>query len=213
MENGEKPFLPLQKMAAQQRGSCKNEFGAEKQRWSGFSSFPFFSSLGPFLISSAGRKAPFWALLLLPYFPLWRRSKCTSMAWLLDFSLWQAQEKSGCSQLIRQDAPQGQLWKWVGQKAEAALSWKYCTGTLTTGLEGAHKGGDISKRGKGRCKSVEQSLSCGRKARGNSGLHGELQEQNNPCLPLAVEGPHPHKQSWPSSGRLDDPICSENVIL
>lgn len=75
---------------------------------------------------------------------------------------------------------------------------------------GFHKGGDISKRGKGRCKSVEQSLSCGRKARGNS---GELQEQNNPCFPLAVEGPHPHKHPWPSSGRLDDPICSENVIL
>lgn len=85
-------------------------------------------------------------------------------------------------------------------------------GQKPQGWKGFHKGWYINKRGKGRCKSVEQSLSCGRKARGSSGLQGKLQEQNIPCPPLALEGPHPHKHPWPSSGWLDDPICSENVI-
>lgn len=65
-------------MTAQQRGSCRNA-GAEKQRDDQLfylpPSYPFFSSFGPFLISSAGGKAHFWALLLLPYFPQWKEIK------------------------------------------------------------------------------------------------------------------------------------------
>lgn len=60
---------------------------------------------------------------------------------------------------------------------------------------GGHKGRDVSKqqeRGKGVCKGMVQSLGCGRKVGGSSGLYGELQEQNNSCLHLAVEGPCAH---------------------
>lgn len=144
-------------MAAQQRGSCKNEFGVKKQRDDQLfylpPSFPFFSSLVPFLIRSAG--GLFWGLLLLPYFPLWRRSKCTSMAWLLDFSLWQAQEKPHCSLLSRRMHHRGSFESEWGKKLDQHPAGNITQGQKPLGWRGFHKGWDISKRGKGRCRWEE----------------------------------------------------------
>lgn len=49
--------------------------------------------------------------------------------------------------------------KWVGQKAEPGPSWKYCTGTETTGLEGIPQGMRYQQEGQGKvqeCGEVTQ---------------------------------------------------------
>lgn len=198
-------------MAAQQRDSCKNEFGAENQRDEQLFICPHLSLSSPALglswLALQEGKLTFEHHCYCPVEEI--KMHIHGLAFGL-FLMASSRKVTLFSALSGRMHHRGSFESEWGKKLKQHPVGNPAQGQKPQGWRGFHilgmMGWDIIKRGKGRCRSVEQTLSCGRKATGSSGLRGELQEQNNSCFP------HSHKHPWPSSGRLDDPICSENEI-